>query len=313
VTFDLRLSTAFYKAHGHGNDYLVFETGGEWRVSPRSIRQVCHRQRGPGGDGVVVLADGGPPFRLRMFNPDGTEFERSGNGLRVLGAYLFSRGRVEMGRPFPVEVGGDRVNMEILGRRDGGLLDVAVDMGEARFGMAAVGGRRDSLNADGTLDGPDGAPLVVQPVSVGNPHCVVLLDRLHPEALVQLGPFLAGHAAFPNGTNVQLMKVATGDTIEILIWERGVGRTASSGTSACASASAAVHRGLLEPGEIRVRMEGGEFTVTVAQGGAVRLEGPVQAVLEGRLAREFLDGLEKRSGSDPDHENEPRSQEEEVG
>ncbi|MGW8266398.1 MAG: diaminopimelate epimerase [Longimicrobiales bacterium] len=296
----LSLSRRFFKGHGHGNDYLVFEEGCGWPVSSETVKRVCDRWRGPGSDGIVALLAGeGPfkhrrkedPFRLRMFNPDGSEFERSGNGLRVLGSYLFSRGRVREGEPFPVEVGGERVQMEILGRESGGLVNVAVEMGLARFGMEAVGGGADALGGGRFLPGPAGEDLDIQPVAVGNPHCVVFRGELRQDDLVRLGPFLTGHPVFPNGINVQFAQVVGEGAVEILIWERGVGRTSSSGTSACAVAAACVERGQLSPGKIRVGMEGGDFFVTVSLDGAVRLEGPVRPVLEGELTPEFQKSL----------------------
>lgn len=296
----LSLGRDFYKGHGHGNDYLVFEEGGSWTVTPFSVQAVCHRQRGVGSDGIVVLLsapDGqpgaapGPPFRLRMFNPDGSEFERSGNGLRVLGTYLFIRGWVGVGEVFAVEVGGDRLGMEIMGRGPGGLLDVGVDMGKVRFGLGAVGGEEGGAWSQGALPGPDGAPLDIQPVSVGNPHCVVLREELTEADLLSLGPFLTAHPAFPRGTNVQLARQIGEREVQILIWERGVGRTTASGTSSCAVASAFVHRGLVAPGHVEIVMEGGRFSVLVSPDGSVRLEGPVQPVMTGELAEELLEYL----------------------
>lgn len=304
----LSLSRRFYKAHGHGNDYLVFEEGCGWPVLTRTVREVCHRWRGVGGDGIVALLAGeGPfgrrkgndPFRVRMFNPDGTEFERSGNGLRVLGTYLLARGWVRKREPFPVEVGGDRVEMEILGFLPDGLVNVAVEMGAARFGMEAVAGTETSLREGRLLEGPHGATLDLQPVSVGNPHCVVFRDSLSQEDLSSLGPFLTGHAVFPEGINVQLVRVLNEDQVEILIWERGVGRTSSSGTSACAVAAACVRRGFMPPGKIRVLMEGGDFFVTVSDQHLVRLEGPVQPVMEGEMTPELQKILLKEQGGEP--------------
>jgi diaminopimelate epimerase len=284
----LSLRSRFFKAHGHGNDYLVFEEGTGWEVDPVSVQKVCHRQRGVGSDGIVALLRGPghedkprPPFRLRMFNPDGGEFERSGNGLRVFGAYLFTRGWVEVGVPFPVEVGGDRVSMEILEVLPGGELSIAVDMGEVSFGLEAVAGDPKNFGSGPSLVGPRGQELTLNPVSVGNPHCVVFLDELGEEDLLALGPFLTSYAGFTAGTNVQLAKELPGNRVEILIWERGVGRTASSGTSACAAAAASVRTGRAEPGPVRVEMEGGTFTVTVSPTWEVRLEGPVEPLFEG--------------------------------
>ncbi len=298
MDFGLSLGAGFYKAHGHGNDYLVFEEGSDWPVTPATVQEVCHRQRGVGGDGIVALLSDTPggeadsaseekgaavPFRLRMFNPDGSEFERSGNGLRILGAFLFASGRVEVGRPFPVEVGGGRVEMVILGQDTSGGLDVAVDMGKVRFGVEAVGGDPAMFGDGTTLEPPGEPPLSIQPVSVGNPHCVVFRKQLDEAEFLRLGPWLTSHPAISCGTNVQFASVLERGGVEILIWERGVGRTASSGTSACAVASAAVHAGFLPPGRIPVLMEGGTFTITVSPEMEVRLQGPVQPVMKGSL------------------------------
>jgi diaminopimelate epimerase len=108
---------------------------------------------------------------------------------------------------------------------------------------------------------------------------------------LQIGPFLTGHPTFPGGTNVQVVRVVSPDEVEILIWERGVGRTSSSGTSACAAAAAGVRAGVLTPGSIEVRMEGGSFTVTVSTQRSVTLRGPVQPLLVGELTEDFLASL----------------------
>ena len=299
----LTLGSTFFKAHGHGNDYLVFEEGHAWSVTSETVQVMCHRNRGVGGDGIVALllqeaserslagqGERSLPslFRLRMFNPDGSEFERSGNGLRIFGAYLFSQGVVGVGSTFLVEVGGERVEMEILGAEPGGYLNVAVEMGRARVGIDAVGAKADAFGPGSTLTGSDGSPLEVQLVSMGNPHCVVIRNELREGELAELGPFLTAHRAFPNGTNVQLARVLGADEVEILIWERGVGRTASSGTSACAVAAACVQKGLLQPGGTRVGMEGGSFIVSVSPELDVRLEGPVQSLATGEVSKEML-------------------------
>jgi diaminopimelate epimerase len=314
VDHALSLGPRFFKGHGHGNDYLVFEEGDAWPVTAETVQAICRRHRGVGGDGIVALLSGRssggslegqgeegvlPPFRLRMFNPDGTEFERSGNGLRIFGAYLFSRGAVGVGGGFRVEVGGETLEMEILGEDPGGYLQVAVEMGKARFGIDSVGGDAGLFGPGVTLEGPDGASMEVHPVSMGNPHCVVVREKLREDELLKLGPFLTSHPAFPGGINVQLVQVLDGGGIEMLIWERGVGRTASSGTSACAAASACVRAGLLQPGSIGVGMEGGSFVVLVSPQMEVRLEGPVQPLFTGRLNQEFLGGLHNRVAGSP--------------
>lgn len=280
-----RAGASWFKAHGLGNDYLVFRGGDAWTMTPEAVARVCDRWRGVGGDGIVLeLPPDGPAHRLRMFNPDGSEFERSGNGLRVFGAALATAGRVGHA-PFEVEVGGGRVTMQLHGVRPGGVLDLSVEMGRASV---------DDVRARASLPLLDGSTVQVVPVRVGNPHCVVFTDDLSEPALFRLGPALATHPAFPGGTNVQLARVEGFPherRLRIAIWERGVGRTSASGTSSCAVAVAAVHQGRLPPGEVEVVMDGGTLRVTVTPELDVILRGPVEEVSRGVLTQGFLEAL----------------------
>lgn len=280
---------AFFRGHGLGNDYLVFPFGDRWAASHQAVRAVCDRWRGVGADGIVLHSPPDErPWRLRMFNPDGSEFERSGNGLRVFAAYAASRGWVG-GEGFAVEVGGDRVRMRVEQRLGGGVYDVSVEMGRASLDPADAGlapgweERPLAHPAEGTLD--------LTLVSVGNPHCVVFTDDLSEAALSRLGPFLTAHDAFPAGVNVQLVRPVSRGSIEIAIWERGVGRTLASGTSSCAAAVAAAARGVVDHGDVEVRMEGGTLQVSVSPELEVVLRGPVQEVASGWLSDGFLDAL----------------------
>jgi diaminopimelate epimerase len=284
-------AAAFYKAHGLGNDYLVFEEGDDWTLTPGAVARVCDRYVGPGGDGIVLLLRDGPggATRLRMFNPDGGEFERSGNGLRVLGSYL-ARGARVGSLPFTVEVGGDQVTLTVHSVH-GARHDISVDMGRARLGPAAVALDPTALDAAGRLAGPDGRPLDVVPVSVGNPHLVVLTDAVDDATLGQVGPFLTAHPALAAGANVQLACVDGPRSCRALIWERGVGRTSASGTSSCAVAVAAVSRGLVPPGTVTVHMDGGDLLVDVTVALDVVLRGPVEEVFEGTLTDGFVEVL----------------------
>jgi diaminopimelate epimerase len=293
----LQAGRAFYKAHGLGNDYLVFaaEPGG-WPVTEALVREICNRWRGPGADGIVVLLETDPepgePFPLRMFNPDGSEFERSGNGLRILASYLHRRGLVGHD-PFEVRSGGSVIGMQIHAVDRSGIFDVSVEMGRARVDGDAVHIRAGAGvdQGDGIvhrIEGPRGSSIHFVPVSVGNPHAVVFGVEGTEQALRTIGPFLATHAAFGEGTNVQLAEVLGPDRLRIGIWERGVGRTSASGTSSCAAAVAGVARGQLRPGAITVEMEGGELRVTVSPRLDVELRGPVQEVFEGLLAVTFV-------------------------
>lgn len=273
---------AFYKGHGLGNDYLVFEEGDAWSADDASVASVCHPHRGVGSDGIVVLLGdrSDDVYRLRMFNPDGSEFERSGNGLRVFASFLARRGDRA---PYVVEVGGGRVVMDVHGEGADGW-DVSVEIGAARSTPEAVGLDPRALDAEGRLPGPDGAALDVVPVSVGNPHAVVLGEEITEARLAEVGPFLVAHPAFAAGTNVQLAEAEGPGAARALVWERGVGRTAASGTSACAVAVALVVRGRLAPGAITVRMPGGAMGVRVDEALDVTLRAPAAPVCDGVIA-----------------------------
>ncbi|MFT5434739.1 MAG: diaminopimelate epimerase [Myxococcota bacterium] len=270
----------FFKAHGHGNDYLVFPPGEDWMATSEAVRIVCDQHRGLGADGVVIVGGTQTHPTLRMFNPDGGEFERSGNGLRVA-ALALRRWDIAASDTFVVGVGGGDVTLTVHGRGQEGAWDVAAELGRARVGPEAVQMDVATLAAE-ALD--------FVAVSVGNPHVVVFTDDLSDTALHKLGPYLATHPALANGTNVQLAGMIE-DGIRIRIWERGVGPTSASGTSASAVAVAAVHSGRVEPGVHRIEMDGGEFTVAVDASLDVVLRGPIQEIAEGRLTGAFLEEL----------------------
>lgn len=311
----LRILPRFLKAHGHGNDYLVFDEGPGAVLTPELIRRICDRHRGPGADGIVVVEAerGEVETSLRMFNPDGGEFERSGNGLRIAGVYLRRRGAAPEGW-FPVVVGGDRVRLRVSGPRGRGSWDASVEMGKVGFPVgppfvdpAAVDGRgrvRLALpgpgGAGGGSGGEEASPgglagegggvarrLEVIPVSVGNPHAVAFAADWSRAEADHYGPMIGAAAAFPRGTNVQFACAPAGREMEIRIWERGVGRTLASGTSACAAVAAAVRAGLMPCGRVAVRMEGGTMEVELREDWSVSLHGPVEEVCDGVLAGRF--------------------------
>jgi diaminopimelate epimerase len=295
-----RVSSRFYKAHGLGNDYLVFErhenrggAGATWCATPENVARVCDPHRGVGADGIVVVASDGREeasthmrVTLRMFNPDGSEFERSGNGLRVLASYLSSRDpTLEV---VDAQVGGSEVRMRVHGQQSG-TFDVSVEMGPAGIGSEAIhadAGLFAGDRAPFTMSGPDNTLLHVVPVSIGNPHLVVLAEPssvdFSEDRFAPLGRFLSTHPAIPRGTNVQLARASDGRA-EAYIWERGVGRTSASGTSSCAVAVALVLVGALDPGDIVVEMPGGRMQVAVDASFDVRLRGPVESIMTGTL------------------------------
>ncbi len=270
----LRLS----KGHGLGNDYLVADAAGlPWPLTPERIRAICDRHRGVGSDGILLADVAASPFRLRIFNPDGTEAEKSGNGLRIFAAWLYGRGLVRR-EPFRVRLAKDEVTLQVLDELAAGALDIVADMGPADFRGEAAGFAPDPGVALGHRLAVGDEVLAVNPLSLGNPHCVVFVDELRREEFVRRGPLLATHAAFPVGTNVQFARPLAPDRLEAWIWERGAGETLASGSSACAVAATAVRLGLARAGEITLVMPGGNALVHVSADYQLRLHAPAQIV-----------------------------------
>lgn len=285
-----RLSRHAYKAHGLGNDYLVFGAGDDWDATRQAVGVVCDPHSGLGSDGIVVVVsveEEGARARVqaRMFNPDGGEFERSGNGLRVLGSWLARS--IEGVQEVEVHIAGDTVVMQIHSA-ERGTHDISVEMGRARSTAAAIALDESALRT--SLPGYE-----IVPVSVGNPHLVVLAGpdghAVSELCLAELGPKLTAHAALAHGANVQLAEPLGEGVCRALIWERGVGRTSASGTSSCAVAVAMAVTGRLSYGDIRVEMPGGHLDVRVDESLAVTLRGPVEEVYDASLTDGFLRSL----------------------
>jgi diaminopimelate epimerase len=276
----------FVKGHGLGNDYLVLTQADLGReLGPRAIQRICDRNRGVGSDGILLLVPGArADFGLRIFNPDGSEAEKSGNGLRIFAKYLYEHGHARS-TTFSIATKGGVVECvcHLAGDR---VAAVTVEMGQATFRAPEIpmhGPDRDvvgvPLQVDDTL-------LTVTAVSVGNPHCVVFVAELDEAEVRRLGPRIEHHPAFPNRTNVQFARVCARDAVDILIWERGAGWTLASGSSSCGVACAAVRNGLTDR-RVTVRMPGGQLTVEVRSDWSIRLEGPVEEVCTGVLSAEF--------------------------
>jgi diaminopimelate epimerase len=273
-----------WKGEALGNDYLVVErTDLPWPLTPARCAAICDRHTGLGSDGILIHdASAGEGFRVQILNPDGSEAEKSGNGLRIFGAYVYGLGLVTDDW-FAVRLVNDVVRLRVEGRTESGALDIRVEMGRASFRAGDVAfsapGIEDDVEVLGyTLPLPDGPSAEINTVSLSNPHCVVLVDALIRDDFLKRAPQLCTHAAFTRGTNVQFAHVLADDVLEILIWERGVGETLASGSSACAAAAAAVRRGLMPAGRIVVRMIGGTAEVTVLDDFEIRLRGPARMV-----------------------------------
>ena len=283
----------FTKGHGLGNDYLVLDEGDvDFPLAPASVRWICHRNWGVGSDGILLrTASSVADVGLRIFNPDGSEAEKSGNGLRIFAKYLWERGGLRKA-PMTIETKGGVVEAvcHVAGGAEGPVDEVTVEMGRATFRAPEI-----------PMHGPDrevvavplqvgDRTLTVTCVSIGNPHCVVFTDRLDEDEVRALGPRIETHPSFPNRTNVQFARVLGRDRVEIRIWERGAGWTLASGSSSCAVGAASVRNGLAD-GTITIVSPGGQLRVEVRPDYSIRLRGPVAEVCEGTFAPDLLRAL----------------------
>ena len=278
--------TRFVKSHGLGNDYLVLEEAEVgFPLTLAAIRLLCHRHYGIGSDGVLLLTkSGAADFGLRIFNPDGSEAEKSGNGIRIFARYLADAGHARADT-FTVETKGGVVRAA-LSREGGRITGITVDMGRASFlsgDIPVCGPSREVIREPLEVDGER---LTVTCVSVGNPHCVVLADALDPGRVRLLGPKVEHHPAFPNRINVQFARVLGRGRVAILIWERGAGFTLASGSSACAVAAACRKNGLTDE-RVAVEMPGGTLAIEVASDFSLRMTGPAEPVCEGTLSADL--------------------------
>jgi diaminopimelate epimerase len=276
----------YYKYHGLGNDYLVLDPGEVGRIpAPDEIRLICDRNYGAGSDGILWGPLPGPEgvFGLRIFNPDGSEAEKSGNGLRIFSRYLFDRGKVG-DSPFHILTPGGRVKSRV---HPGGK-KIDVQMGRVSFSSREIpveGPDREVINESIHLRG---RPFRFCAATIGNPHCVIPLEEVSEPLARDIGPLVETDARFPNRTNVQFMKVLDRHAVRIEIWERGAGYTLASGSSSCAAACVAIKLGLCES-PVTVRMPGGSLEITVAEDWTVDMSGPVTAVAEGMILDEAFE------------------------
>jgi diaminopimelate epimerase len=283
------IMTHFSKYHALGNDYLVLDPANAPEVPPPAdITRICHRNFGLGSDGILYgpLPGGKADFGLRIFNPDGGEAEKSGNGLRIFARYLYDRGKVTVGEPFTVETPGGVVSCRI----GEGAAAITVDMGEVRFGMdhVPVEGPEQLDWEPGQKLSVNGREYTVYPADIGNPHCVIPVSALSKEIACTDGPAIEKHPEFPKRTNVQFLKVLDRNTIQLEIWERGAGYTLASGSSGSAAAAVAHRIGLCDR-DITVKMPGGDIAIHIGDQYAVRMTGPATRVGEMELEPEALE------------------------
>ncbi len=275
----------FTKYHALGNDYLVLNASDLTVDLTRGrVRRICHRNFGVGSDGILIgrLGSDGGGLRLRIFNPDGSVAEKSGNGIRIFCRYLWDHGLVKAD-PFTVITKSGPVTCRV--HEDG--TRVTVQMGRVSFDstkIPVVGEPRDVINEElCVLD----RRFRYCAATIGNPHCIVLAGGVSKEEACKYGSLIETDARFPRKTNVQFMERRSRNSIAIEIWERGAGYTLASGSSACAAAATAFRLGLCG-NEIRVRMRGGSLDITVGDDYEITMAGPVTKVMEGKLDPEVF-------------------------
>lgn len=286
----------FTRGHGLGNDYLVVD--GErlgFSLTPERVRILCDRHTGIGSDGILerVATPAGFDAAVRIFNPDGSEAEKSGNGTRIFAKFCFDHGYADAGKPLAMHTLGGKVTAHLVERAADRTI-LRMSMGRVSFKCADLPMNGDPQDESGewiarTLTVGD-REFSATCLSVGNPHAV-LFDAPFDEAAVRkYGPLVETHARFPRRTNVQFVRVRDRRTVEALIWERGAGWTLASGTSSCAVAAACVRAGLIDR-RVSVVMPGGTLEVTVADDWSLEQVGFAQEVAVGTIAPDLLRSL----------------------
>lgn len=275
----------YVKYHGLGNDYLVIcPTDIERDLNTKQIQLICNRNYGVGSDGILI----GPfqsdtcDFRLKIFNPDGSEAEKSGNGLRIFSRYLYDQCLVQS-NSFTIETLGGNVVCHV----EKGGKTVTVEMGKVSFSSTKIpvtGKEREVLREPIEIAG---TVFEFCAATVGNPHCIILCDKISPAHARHYGPLIEVDSRFPNRTNVQFLKVIDRQNIQIEIWERGAGYTLASGSSSTAAAAVAYKLGLCDSA-ITVHMPGGNLSIHFSQQFIATMTGPVTRICDGVIHQEMF-------------------------
>lgn len=278
----------FSKYHALGNDYLVLDpVNAPTMYTPKQTERICHRNFGLGSDGILYgpLKSDKADFSLQIWNPDGSEAEKSGNGLRIFCRYLHDTGRVT-DKPFTVETLGGIVTCTV----EDPLGVIEVEMGKVSFHSSKIpvkveGEPREVIDESLVINGK---VYSYCSATIGNPHVVLPMDKVSKALACEIGPVLENMTSlFPNRTNVQLLQVLDRNNIQIEIWERGAGYTLASGSSSSAAAAVAHKLGLCD-GDITVHCPGGDIGIKVSPDFAINMRGPATRVGEFLMDEELL-------------------------
>ena len=281
----------FTKMHGIGNDFVMVNClgadGGALLAECRSRAvELCDRKFGIGGDGVIAVLRGETArFAMRMFNPDGSEAEMCGSGIRCFAKFLFDRDLTGKDAEFAVETGAGLLHLQVTPGPDGKAAVVRVDMGEPILTPAQI----PTTLAEGggpvvgvPLELP-GRILHVTAVSMGNPHAVVFVDNVKDFPLEIIGPQVEHHPAFPRRTNTEFIQIVSDREIIFRVWERGAGATLACGTGACAAVVACVLNGKTSR-SVLVHLPGGDLDIHWSEAdNHVYMTGPATEVFNGEI------------------------------
>jgi diaminopimelate epimerase len=279
--------------HGLGNEYIVLDsTNIDFQLTKQAIKRLCNIHFGIGSDGIVMkVPSTKADFGFRVYNPDGSEAEKSGNGLRILCKYLYDYGHSNT-RQFSIETLTDIVYADIVEEEKGKAMLIKVDMGKAIFASRDIPVNSDQPEFIGQKIMAGDKEFEVNCVSVGNPHCVVIKKELDEKEIRTYGPLLENHPLFPNRINVQFARVLSDHDAQILIWERGAGYTLASGSSSCAVSCILFKRGLTKS-DLTMHMQGGMLKIQIDKNWNIRMTGEVREIASGVLGIELLEVLDE--------------------
>jgi len=275
----------FTKMHGLGNDFILMEAP-SWEEAgyyQNYASFLCHRNFGVGADGLVITGpDTEMDIFMRIFNPDGSEPEMCGNGIRCVARYAHDHGLVKTNRIRVRTMAGPRYPELIINNRQ--VEAIKVDMGEPEFKRENIPVKGEGSNIGIRLQ-VDSKELVATTVSMGNPHCIIFVDEVDKTPVSTWGPLLEVHEMFPARTNVEFVQVINNEEIIMSVWERGTGLTLACGTGACASLVASVLNNKTGR-EATVHLPGGDLFIEWSQtDNHVYMTGPAVEVFTGRLIR----------------------------
>ncbi len=279
----------FVKSHGLGNEYIVLDSENiSFNLSNKAIKRICNVHFGIGSDGILlkVLSDKAD-FGLKIYNPDGSEAEKSGNGLRIFCKFLYDYKFINS-KSFSVETPGGIIKAEIIEEENGKAKIIKVDMGRAIFSSRDIPVDSDKNEFIGEKITALDKDYEVNCVSVGNPHCVIIKDDLDIDEIKKYGPVIENHHMFPNRINVQFAKVTSKNTADVLIWERGAGYTLASGSSSCAVACILVKSGLTDR-KLSIKMQGGTLRIEIDNTWNIQMTGEVREIASGILSGELIE------------------------